>query len=115
MKKSLILLLAFAFFGFNYAIAQQATEVPADKTTMVETNDTEKEIAVAELPEAVQTALNADEYQGWNVAKAYHVKNDDAEFYKVVLKKGDEKQKVKMKPSGKLYKKDWDKAKETDL
>lgn len=109
MKKLLIMFFAVAFFGLNQATAQdtpvktaEAKEKAAMKLVDKEMKD---EVAVADLPEAVHTALEADDYKGWTISKAYKVKKDDAKFYKLYLTQGDEEVKVKMLPNGELYRK----------
>jgi hypothetical protein len=107
MKKLLILFLAVSFFGLNQAIAQAiavapAEEAPIEAAIAVTDNDSEREIAVVDMPKAVQMALQADDYQGWTVAKAWHVKKENKEYYLVKMKRGDEKTKLKFMPDGKL-------------
>jgi hypothetical protein len=110
MKKLVIMFLAVAFIGLNQSLAQvavvqEAVAQEAEVAVAATNNDGETEVAVADLPEAVQVALKAEDYQGWTVSKAYKVKKDGAKFYKVYLTQGDEKVKVKMHPNGELYRK----------
>lgn len=92
---------AVAFFGLNQAFAQDsATKAPAEKPAVA----AETEIAAADLPEAVQTSLKGEDYQGWTVSKAFKVKKEDVKFYKVILTNGTEERKVKMNSDGTLYK-----------
>lgn len=110
MKKLSILFLAVAFFGLNQAFAQQ----PADDTKeaapavaavemAVNSNQSETEVAIADLPEAVQTTLKSDAYEGWTASKAMHIKKDDgAEYYKVIMTRGTEETKLKLTADGKV-------------
>jgi hypothetical protein len=107
MKKLMIVFVAIALFGLNQAIAQVAVsvateEAPIEAAAVAVDNDSEREVAVEDMPEAVQMALKADDYQGWTVAKAWHVQKEDKEYYVVKMKRGDEKTKLKFTPDGKL-------------
>jgi hypothetical protein len=111
MKKLLIMFCAVAFFGLTQTFAQDSKpKEQAEKPA----NVSEVEVAVADLPEAVQTALTGEEYQGWTVSKAIHVKKDDAKFYKIILTNGTEERKVKMDANGKLFKYPKEKEKEKE-
>jgi hypothetical protein len=53
-----------------------------------------------ELPEAVKKSLEAQEYRGWLIDAAYHVKSTDS--YEVQLKNGAETKTVKFSKDGKV-------------
>lgn len=107
MKKVLMLCCALFALGLNQMFAQTTTMPTTDQAqaavaTAQSSNDVE--IAVANLPMPVQTALKGADYAGWDVAKSFVVQKDGATFYKLILKRGDEEQKVKLDAEGKPYK-----------
>jgi hypothetical protein len=53
-----------------------------------------------ELPEAVKKSLEAQEYRGWLIDAAYHIKSTDS--YEVSLKNGAETKVVKFSKDGKV-------------
>jgi hypothetical protein len=76
------------------APAPEAPEVPA-----VDQDDKTK-IKSEELPEGVKKALEAQEYRGWLIDAAYHVKSTDS--YEVELKNGAETKTVKFNKDGEV-------------
>jgi hypothetical protein len=64
-----------------------------------EAQDEKTKIKSEELPEAVKKTLEAQEYRGWLIDAAYHVKSTDS--YEVELKNGAEAKTVKFDKDGK--------------
>ena len=62
--------------------------------------DDKTKIKSEELPEAVKKSLEAQEYRGWLIDAAYHVKSTDS--YEVQLKNGAETKTVKFSKDGKV-------------
>jgi hypothetical protein len=79
--------------------SNQATEVVAPAPAAQDQDDKTK-IKSEELPEAVKKALEAQEYRGWLIDAAYHVKSTDS--YEVELKNGAETKTVKFNKDGKV-------------
>ena len=80
--------------------ATEATETAAPETAAPATQDQEDraKIKSEELPEAVKKSLEAQEYRGWLIDAAYHVKSSDS--YEVELKNGAETKTVKFSADG---------------
>jgi hypothetical protein len=83
--------------------SNKATEAvapaPAVAPAAVDQDDKTK-IKSEELPEAVKKSLEAQEYRGWLIDAAYHVKSTDS--YEVQLKNGAETKTVKFSKDGKV-------------
>jgi hypothetical protein len=76
-------------------------EAPAVQEAPAAADQDEKtKIKSEELPEAVKKALEAQEYRGWLIDAAYHVKATDS--YEVQLKNGAETKTVKFDKEGKI-------------
>ena len=84
----------------------QATEAPAPAPATEAVapasadQDDKTKIKSEELPEAVKKSLEAQEYRGWLIDAAYHVKSTDS--YEVELKNGAETKTVKFDKEGKV-------------
>ena len=74
-----------------------APETPAPAAV---DQDDKTKIKSEELPEAVKKTLEAQEYRGWLIDAAYHVKSTDS--YEVQLKNGAETKTVKFSKDGKV-------------
>ena len=90
------------------ANAQEATPQESNKATeavapapapAADQQDDKTKIKSEELPEAVKKSLEAQEYRGWLIDAAYHVKSTDS--YEVQLKNGAETKTVKFNKDGK--------------
>ena len=81
------------------APAVQETPAVQDAPAAQDQDDKTK-IKSEELPEAVKKALEAQEYRGWLIDAAYHVKSTDS--YEVQLKNGAETKSVKFDKDGKI-------------
>ena len=81
------------------APAVQETPAVQDAPAAQDQDDKTK-IKSEELPEAVKKALEAQEYRGWLIDAAYHVKSTDS--YEVQLKNGAETKSVKFDKEGKI-------------
>jgi len=109
MKKVMSLFCALFVLGLTQTFAQEATsatptqEATAVAATMAADANTGVEVLLADLPEAVQTALKAEEFQDWTLTQALLVQKDDATFYKLIMTRGDEERKVKLDAAGKPY------------
>ena len=79
--------------------SSQATEAVAPAPAPADQDDKTK-IKSEELPEAVKKSLEAQEYRGWLIDAAYHVKSTDS--YEVELKNGAETKTVKFSKDGKV-------------
>ena len=77
----------------------KATEAVAPAPAPADQDDKTK-IKSEELPEAVKKSLEAQEYRGWLIDAAYHVKSTDS--YDVQLKNGAETKTVKFSKDGKV-------------
>ena len=80
----------------------QATEAPAPaatETVAPADQDDKTKIKSEELPEGVKKSLEAQEYRGWLIDAAYHVKSSDS--YEVQLKNGAETKSVTFDKEGK--------------
>jgi hypothetical protein len=97
MKKIMFLLSALVV-GVGFANAVPAT--PVKSSTMTVTQDDREKIKAEDLPEAIKTTLNGDEYTGWLIQSAYKIKSKDQ--YEVELKKGAETKTVKLDKEGKI-------------
>lgn len=105
MKKLVIVSIALFLVATSSINAQT---VPADTTktattapaTAEATQQEKTPIKVEELPEAVKTTIAGDEYKGWTPKSASVVKGE-AEFYEVILVKGEETSIVKFDKEGK--------------
>jgi hypothetical protein len=84
----------------------QATEAPAPAPApeavapAAADQEDKTKIKSEELPEAVKKSLEAQEYRGWLIDAAYHVKSTDS--YEVELKNGAETKSVKFDKEGKV-------------
>jgi hypothetical protein len=86
----------------------QATEAPAPAPApeavtpapAAADQDDKTKIKSEELPEGVKKSLEAQEYRGWLIDAAYHVKSTDS--YEVELKNGAETKTVKFDKDGKV-------------
>ncbi|HYI76996.1 MAG TPA: hypothetical protein VEW65_05205 [Chryseolinea sp.] len=84
----------------------QATEAPAPAPApeavapAAADQEDKTKIKSEELPEAVKKSLEAQEYRGWLIDAAYHVKSTDS--YEVELKNGAETKTVKFDKEGKV-------------
>ena len=79
------------------AVAPAPTQEPA--AAPAPDQDDKAKIKSEELPEAVKKSLEAQEYRGWLINAAYHVKSTDS--YEVELKNGAETKVVKFDKEGK--------------
>jgi uncharacterized membrane protein YkoI len=111
MKK---LLFAFAFmsFGSVAVMAQDSTSVspqtPPASTEVQgaqdQSGDQGQAVTASELPAAIQTALQGQDYSGWTVANAMKKEKDGKTVYAVELKNGAETKKVKFDADGTMLK-----------
>lgn len=77
-----------------------------------ETSNEMQPVAASDLPAAVTTTLQGQDYTGWTISNAYKKEKDGKVIYKVELKNGAETKTVKLDADGnKLKGKDKDKDK----
>jgi len=83
------------------APAPEVAPAPQDQVApaAAEAQEEKTKIKSEELPEAVKKSLEAQEYRGWLIDAAYHVKSTDS--YEVELKNGAEAKTVKFDKDGK--------------
>jgi hypothetical protein len=109
MKK--LMLAAFLMFGgiaFVNAQDTTSTSTPTQTPTQEQGMDQDRQqIEVRELPDAVRTSLESQDYQGWTVSSAYRSTQKDAsdetksmEIYVVELKNGAETKTAKFDKDG---------------
>jgi len=110
MKK---LLFAFAFMslGSVAVMAQDSTSVSPQTPPATEiqgaqdqSGDQGQAVTATELPAAIQTALQGQDYSGWSVANATKKEKDGKTMYAVELKNGSETKKVKFDADGTMIK-----------
>ena len=109
--KKLMLAMFLMFGGIAVVNAQDSTstQTPTQTPTQATPQDQERtQIQVAELPEAIQTSLQSQDYSGWTVATAYRGTQKDSsdetksmEVYVVDLKNGAETKTVRFDKDGK--------------
>lgn len=105
MKKLLLGILLVGGCTFS-VLAQDATPAPAPQAT-----EEMQPIAASELPAAIRTSLEGQDYSGWTVANSYKKEKDGQTFYVVELKNGAETKKVKFDAQGnKMKEKSKDKS-----
>lgn len=97
MKKQIFL--SAVLLGACSLVANAQTQPVAQAKTESAVQE-KKEIKSGELPEAVKKTLASDTYKGWDVSKAYVVKD----LYEVELKKGTEAKTAKFDKEGKEVK-----------
>lgn len=103
MFASLALLGSVALANAQEATPQEsnkATEAVAPAPAAAQDQDDKTKIKSEELPEAVKKSLEGQEYRGWLIDAAYHVKSTDS--YEVQLKNGAETKTVKFSKDGKV-------------
>jgi predicted aconitase len=103
MKKLMFASLA-VLGSVAFVNAQDATPAPApapaENAAVAPDQEDKAKIKSEELPEAVKKALEAQEYRGWLINGATHVKSTDT--YEVELKNGAETKMVKFSKDGKV-------------
>jgi hypothetical protein len=99
MKKLVFAMLAFG--ASVVAVQAQETQPAADPSSsaVAPAQDDKVKIKAEELPEAVKKSLEAQEYKGWLINTAYHIKSTDT--YEVELKNGAETKTFKFDKDGK--------------
>ena len=105
MKKlSILFVFAFFFLAGTTAFAQESKE-EVKKEVKQEMKAQKAEVAVADLPEAVQKTLN-ESFADYNVKKAYKVKSEDGvvKYYTKIEKDG-KWLKIGLDSEGKVFKK----------
>jgi len=99
MKKIMLSLMVLALAGVVTVNANSNQQGVA----IVQQQDEKVPVKVEELPDAVKTALAADDYKEWMPEKAFHVKPATGnEYFEVELKKGEETKTVKLDKDGKV-------------
>jgi hypothetical protein len=105
--KKLLLGILFVSACTLSALAQEATPAPAPAAQPTEEM---QPIAASELPAAVRTSLEGQDYSGWTVSNSYKKEKDGQTFYVVELKNGAETKKVKFDAEGNKMKDKKDKS-----
>jgi hypothetical protein len=92
-------------------LAQDATPAPAPEAQpSTEMKDDMQPIAASELPAAIRTSLEGQDYSGWTVANTYKKEKEGKTMYIVELKNGAETKKVKFDAEGNKLKEKKDKS-----
>jgi len=86
------------------AFATKTQAANFHQATIAVTDSTETPVKPEDLPEAVKKTLSSDAYAQWKVSAAFSVKNDQNEYYKIVLTKGEEKKTENFDKSGQVIK-----------
>jgi len=105
LLKSLFFL--FAIFLIVPAQGQMTLDHVPQKASI---SDHEKEVAMADAPKAIQSAVKGNQFAGWEATKVTHISKDGKEYYKVEFKKGSETVYHKFMPDGTLKEKKTGKA-----
>jgi hypothetical protein len=98
MKMLMCALMVMVGSGIAGNAQDEPTPPPSDEAVSTEQQDEKVMIKSEELPEAVKTTLEGDEYKGWLINSAYH--DAKKETYEVELKNGAETQVVKFNKDG---------------
>jgi len=96
--KKLFFMLAVLMAG----VAVQAREVGngrEEKSILSVSQDDRVKIKPEELPQPVKTALEAEEFRGWLISSAFHLKSKDQ--FEVELKNGAETKTITFDKEGK--------------
>jgi hypothetical protein len=106
--KKLMLAMFLMFGGIAVVNAQDSTSTQTPTQTPTTQDQDRTQIQVTELPEAIQTSLQSQDYSGWTVATAYRSTQKDSsdetksmEVYVVDLKNGAETKTVRFDKDGK--------------
>ena len=102
MKK---LLFAFAFMiaGSAAVLAQDTASVATPTPPTEQSPDQDGQvIAASELPAAIQSSLQGQDYTGWTISNAVKKEKDGKTMYKVELTNGSEKKTVKFDADGNI-------------
>jgi hypothetical protein len=105
--KKLMLAMFLMFGGIAVVNAQDSTSTQTP-TQQAPTQEEHTQIQITELPAAIQTSLQSQDYSGWTVATAYRGTQKDSsdetksmEVYVVDLKNGAETKTVRFDKDGK--------------
>jgi hypothetical protein len=99
MKKLVFAMLAMGASVVAVQAQENPTPTPSSAATEAPAQDDKQKIKAEELPEAVKKSLEAQEYKGWLINTAYHIKSTDT--YEVELKNGAETKTFKFDKDGK--------------
>lgn len=89
MKKTLFVAAIVCLLGSAYSYAGITSEYT--KNAIVMQKEKKTKVNKDELPKTIQNLLKNNEYKDWELDEAYHI-TGASEYYKVELKKGDQKQ-----------------------
>ena len=107
--KKLMLAFCLLFAGVAFVNAQDTTQTQSPtQPAMEQSGDQDRQlIQASELPEAVRTSLQSQDFSGWTVSQAYRSTHTDAndetksmEAYVVELRNGAETKTVKFDKDG---------------
>jgi hypothetical protein len=85
-------------------VSAQAAPYVVQPAAMVVSMEEKTPIALEDLPEAVQAALEDEEFTGWEASKAYLIKAemaDELDQYEVVMQQAEDTMTVKFDEEGK--------------
>jgi hypothetical protein len=110
LMKKLMLAVVLMFGAVAFVNAQDSTATDKTNQTQTQTTTQDQErtqIQISELPEAISTSLESQDYSGWTVASAYRSTQKDSsdetksmEVYVVELKNGAESKTVRFDKDG---------------
>lgn len=95
MKKLIFSVLTVAFIATSASVVTAQSSAPQTAPAQ----ETKTKVDPASLPDAVKATL-AGEYKDWQVNNAFEVKGATP-YYEIELKKGDERNTVKLDKDGK--------------
>lgn len=105
MKKLVISGLALTLISFASVQATTLTNASRGNIEIYTFKGQDQEkVAVKpeDLPEAIKTTINGDEFKGWTVVSAFLVTAPDkTQYYELNVKNGDETARVKLDKDGK--------------
>lgn len=100
MKKIILSAAVLAIAGLTTVKANNVIKNPVAMTMQQDTAKTA--VKLEELPDAVKTTLKDDAFKEWVPSAASKVKTDNAEYYEITVKKGEETKFVKIGADGKI-------------
>ncbi len=99
--KKLLLAVCLMFGGATLVSAQTDPSSSSSQTQTQDQDQDRQQISVSQLPDAVTSKLEGQDYSGWTVGNAYKKMDEsNQEMYIVELRQGTETKKVKFDKDG---------------
>ena len=109
--KKLLLAVCLMFGGATLVSAQTDPSSSSSQTQTQDQDQDRQQISVSQLPDAVTSKLEGQDYSGWTVGNAYKKMDEsNQEMYIVELRQGTETKKVKFDKDGNELDKGKDKS-----